>query len=146
MHCCSHIVKTEGFSGLYKGMAPSIISGSAYVGFQMSFYDLFKRLFINFSSLKSKISINLIAGSCAGIIAQTICYPVDTIRRRMQTDGLGGTKDVYKNTFDCFKKMISKEGFISLFRGYKANIIKTIPSAAIQFASFDAIKMFLIKG
>ena len=42
LNCGSHIIRTEGFAGLYKGMAPSIISGTSYVGLQMTFYDLFK--------------------------------------------------------------------------------------------------------
>ena len=64
----------------------------------------------------------------------------------MQIDGIGGSKYHYKHTLDCLKQMVLKEGYMSLFRGYKANLIKTIPNAAIQFASFDAIKSYLIKS
>ncbi len=30
---------------------------------------------------------NLLVGGCSGTIAATICYPLDTIRRRMQMKG-----------------------------------------------------------
>jgi len=142
LHCGKHTIKSEGITGLYKGITPSILSGTPYVGLQMTFYDLFKRNFPKDKEGYTSPFWSLMAGSCSGLTAQTITYPGDTVRRRMQTDGIGGSQKHYKNTFDCFKVMITKEGLGSLMHGYRANVVKCIPGSAIQFAIFDAFKKY----
>lgn len=133
-------VRQEGFRGLYKGIGPTFLSGSPYVGLQMTFYEIFKR---NFQRLAPDAGPGLkqleiiVAGATAGIIAQTITYPGDTIRRRMQMNGMGGEAKVYSNSWDCAVKLCRAEGVMGLFNGLRANLIRAIPGAAIQFAAFE---------
>ena len=60
-------------------------------------------------SKQSPIS-NLIIGSITGTFAATVCFPLDTIRRRMQMPGL-----VYKGQLDAFYQIYTKEGLSGLF-------------------------------
>ena len=83
----------------------------------------------------------LLLGALSGLFAQTITYPGDTIRRRMQTNGAGGAERVYKNSWDCCKKTIRAEGFQGLYHGLGVNIIRCLPGAAIQFAAYDSLKI-----
>lgn len=43
---------------------------------------------------------NLVLGGTAGFTAATICYPLDTIRRRMQMAG-----HMYNGQLDAFRKI-----------------------------------------
>ena len=71
-------------------------------------------------------------GACAGVVAQTITYPGDTVRRRMQTNGMGGAAKHYAGTIDCIKQIVVKEGRAGVFAGYGANLMKSLPGAGIQ--------------
>jgi len=59
----------------------------------------------------------------------------------MQTDGMLGEKKMYRNSWNCFMQIIRKEGIVTLFAGLNANIVRGIPGAAIQFATYDAMKV-----
>lgn len=139
--CAQQTIKKEGFSALYKGISPTWLSGAPYVGLQMTFFEVFKG---SLSPLISSATVaTLASGACAGIVAQTITYPGDTVRRRMQTNGIGGTKRIYSNFVDCTMKAIRTEGPLSLYKGLSANTIRCIPGAAIQFWTYETLKTLL---
>eukprot|EP01129_Flabellula_baltica_P016910 TRINITY_DN9211_c0_g1_i1.p1 TRINITY_DN9211_c0_g1~~TRINITY_DN9211_c0_g1_i1.p1 ORF type:complete len:327 (+),score=69.56 TRINITY_DN9211_c0_g1_i1:52-1032(+) len=137
--CFLNIATSERLIGLYKGLTPTLIAGIPYVGFQMTFYELIKRVLIDEDS-NYITARKLACGALAGLFAQTLVFPGDTVRRRMQTNGIGGKPLVYTGTLNCFKTILKKEGVRGLFRGMSANVVRCIPGAAIQFASYDFIK------
>lgn len=135
-------IRTEGVSGLYKGIGPTILTGSPYVGLQMTFYELFKR---NMPENQSNTGMmnqagKLLCGAVAGLLAQTLTYPGDTVRRRMQTNGMNGEAKIYQNSIDCTLKIVRNEGWKALFNGLTANVVRCLPGAAIQFWAYDSLK------
>ena len=77
------------------------------------------------------------------MLSHSLVFPGDTVRRQMQTNGNGGAPRIYKNSFDAFRKIYQREGIKGYYRGLETAVIRTIPSAAIQFASYDLIKKWL---
>jgi len=142
-HCCKHIVQTEGFSALYKGIGTTWFVGIPNVAFQMTFYDVFKRMIPKETMANYEFMSKFLCGALAGLVAQTIVFPGDTIRKRMQTNGIGGNARLYSTSFDCFKKILVQEGVRGFFRGSMANVARTIPGAAIQFSCYDFCKVHL---
>ncbi|GBG28681.1 Mitochondrial carrier protein [Hondaea fermentalgiana] len=139
-------VRKEGIAGLYKGIGPTFLSGSPYVGLQMTFYEIFKRRLEGRQDGQSVLTIQvekLLAGASAGVIAQTITYPGDTIRRRMQMNGMNGEAKLYKNSWECSKLLVQREGFAGLFNGLGANLIRCLPGAAIQFWAYDFLNALI---
>lgn len=137
LDCGRQTVKVEGWKSLYKGITPTWLSGAPYVGLQMTFYEVIKN---NIGDSHFHV---LVSGSLSGIIAQTITYPGDTIRRRMQTNGIGGSPSIYSGMLDCISKTVRTEGFRALYKGLKANTVRCIPGAAIQFWAYDQFKSLL---
>lgn len=134
-------LKTEGVQGLYKGIGPTMLTGSPYVGLQMSFYEIFKRRVPEEGWMVQPAT--LLCGAAAGIIAQTITYPGDTVRRRMQTNGIKGEAKIYTDSIDCTRQIVKKEGVVGLFSGLRANLVRALPGAAIQFWAYDTMKSAL---
>lgn len=124
----------------YKGVGPTIISGAPYTGLQMTTYELLQR-----ASPEGGKSViwNLLNGAISGLVAQTVTYPGDTIRRRMQTNGAGGAPRVYTNSIDCTVKTWRREGVRGFFRGAWTNTVRCLPGAAIQFAAYEMMKKLL---
>uniref|UniRef100_A0A3B4GY58 Solute carrier family 25 member 13 n=1 Tax=Pundamilia nyererei TaxID=303518 RepID=A0A3B4GY58_9CICH len=59
-------------------------------------------------------------GSVAGAVGATAVYPIDLVKTRMQNQRSSGSlvgELMYKNSFDCFKKVVRYEGFFGLYRG-----------------------------
>ena len=95
-HCFADTVKHEGIGGLYKGLSPTILSGSPYVGLQMSGYEILTRKADQWGIFGgNKVFESSVCGAVAGMIAQIITYPGDTVRKRMQTDGIRGAPKMY---------------------------------------------------
>lgn len=78
-----------------------------------------------FTDVLSKLS----CGAAAGVLAQSLMYPGDTLRRRMQTSGIGGEAKTYTSTWHCARTMVRQEGVKGLYRGIWANTVKAIPNA-----------------
>jgi len=127
---------------LYKGILPTALSGTPYIGFQMTFYDFFQQYLVP-EDKSNQMFWKLTAGALAGVFAQTVTYPGDTLRRRLQTNGMGGQQQVYKGMMDAIMTITRREGIKAFFKGCSANITAAIPGAAIQFYAYDTIKKLL---
>jgi hypothetical protein len=143
VHCAQHIWRTEGLSAFYKGIGPTYVSGVPYVGLQMMFYDVFKKMMPQNADGSTSTFWKLTCGAMSGLVSQSVTYPGDTVRRRMQTNGVAGQPRLYKNSWDCTVKILRREGVRGIFQGVNANVVRSLPGAGIQFASYDIFKSLL---
>jgi len=123
-----------GVLAMYKGLGPTLASLAPFVAINFAAYDTLKAHFFPQGMPQGPL-YSLGMGATAGIIAQTACYPLDTIRRRMQLKGQN-----YKSTLDAIKTIIVKEGSTGLYRGISANTLKVIPNNAIRWMVFEHLK------
>ena len=88
----------------------------------------------------------LAMGAVAGAIGQTITYPLDVVRRRMQIVGMSETqfeaRDYARGTIRALVKIWRAEGWRGWFRGISINYAKVAPMVAISFTVFDTSKKF----
>jgi solute carrier family 25 aspartate/glutamate transporter 12/13 len=76
-------------------------------------------------------------GSIAGCIGATVVYPIDLVKTRMQAQR---NKSQYKNSWDCFKKIITKEGAKGLYSGLGAQLVGVAPEKAIKLTVNDIVR------
>lgn len=84
--------------------------------------------------------MHLVAGGIAGVVESSCCHPLDTIKTRMQLRMKGGSK---KGPIATAKRMVSNEGFFSLYKGLSAVMAGIVPKMAVRFTSFEAYKNWL---
>lgn len=138
LDCFGSVVRSEGFLALYKGFAMTIYSATPYVALQMTFYDLLKRYFKRADGTTTVYG-KMACGTVAGLAAQTITFPGDTVKRRMQLAGMGGAVREYSSNWDCIVKMWRREGPRSFFQGLNANCIRSLPATALQFMLYETV-------
>jgi solute carrier family 25 carnitine/acylcarnitine transporter 20/29 len=64
-------------------------------------------------SRKEAVTIkDFISGSIAGMVSVVLGQPLETVKVRMQSQ-----QAMYKSSIDCIRKMYSKEGFMSFYKG-----------------------------
>jgi solute carrier family 25 phosphate transporter 23/24/25/41 len=122
------VYQENGARSLYKGYVPTLLSLTPYIAINFATFDSLRDIF----NKEKNISKTLLLGSVSAIISQSVCYPLEVVRRRMQL------KDVYyANTLDAFKTIIKKESVLGLYKGMLPNTIKIIPGNAVRFAIYE---------
>jgi len=78
-------------------------------------------------------------GSVAGACGATAVYPIDLVKTRMQNQRTGSYigELMYRNSFDCFKKVVRHEGFSGLYRGLVPQLLGVAPEKAIKLTMND---------
>lgn len=81
-------------------------------------------------------------GSIAGAVGATVVYPIDLVKTRMQNQRTGSVigELLYRNSWDCFKKVIQFEGFAGLYRGLGPQLIGVAPEKAIKLTVNDLVR------
>lgn len=69
-------------------------------------------------------------------------YPIDLVKTRMQNQRSGPIVGelAYRNSWDCFKKVIRHEGFVGLYRGLGPQLIGVAPEKAIKLTVNDLVR------
>jgi solute carrier family 25 aspartate/glutamate transporter 12/13 len=85
--------------------------------------------------------VNFGLGAVAGGIGATAVYPIDLVKTRMQNQrAVEVSKRVYKNSFDCFWKVLTTEGFRGLYKGLVPQLIGVAPEKAIKLTVNDLLR------
>lgn len=148
------IVKTDGIRGIYQGYGIALTGIVIFRALHLGGYDackteiLHRRRSENDSSSNnnnanySKISVGerFAIAHIVTIIAGTVCYPIDSVRRRLMMQA-GQPLDVrpYANSVDAFKKILASEGVKGFYLGLGANIIRSVAGASL-LVSYDAFR------
>ncbi|XP_051947702.1 mitochondrial carnitine/acylcarnitine carrier protein [Xyrauchen texanus] len=82
---------------------------------------------------------NFVAGGVGGVCLLFVGHPLDTIKVRLQTQSCV----LYRGTFDCFRKTVSKEGIFGLYKGMGAPLAGVTPMMAMNFFGFGLGKDLL---
>uniref|UniRef100_A0A671YRJ0 Solute carrier family 25 member 12 n=1 Tax=Sparus aurata TaxID=8175 RepID=A0A671YRJ0_SPAAU len=79
-------------------------------------------------------------GSIAGATGATAVYPIDLVKTRMQNQRSTGSfvgELMYKNSFDCAKKVLRYEGFFGFYRG---NLNINAPLSRLRLCMNDFVR------
>ncbi|KAL1140146.1 hypothetical protein AAG570_000078 [Ranatra chinensis] len=81
-------------------------------------------------------------GSIAGAVGATAVYPIDLVKTRMQNQRTGSFigEVMYRNSWDCFKKVIRHEGPLGLYRGLLPQLMGVAPEKAIKLTVNDLVR------
>ncbi|KAJ1944659.1 mitochondrial aspartate-glutamate transporter agc1 [Linderina macrospora] len=84
---------------------------------------------------------NFGVGAIAGGIGATVVYPIDLVKTRMQNQRAAVVGEMmYKNSMDCFKKVIRNEGILGLYRGLGPQLVGVAPEKAIKLTMNDFVR------
>ncbi|EPS68599.1 hypothetical protein M569_06168 [Genlisea aurea] len=158
-HALSTVLREEGFRALYRGWLPSVIGVVPYVGLNFAVYESLKDVIVASKPLglvnendELGVVTRLACGAAAGTVGQTVAYPLDVIRRRMQMVGWANAGSVirgdgkgveYDGMVDAFRKTVKLEGYRALYKGLVPNSVKVVPSIAIAFVTYEQVKELL---
>ena len=90
------------------------------------------------------IPANLFVGGMAGACSQSVSYPFDVSRRRMQLEGMISENPVHRNVFSTLSYVYRTHGIRrGLFRGISKNFYQAVPQVAVSFSVYELLKQML---
>ncbi|KAG5352861.1 hypothetical protein C0989_012493 [Termitomyces sp. Mn162] len=117
------IMREEGgIRGLYRGLVTTSAGVAPYVGINFAAYEFLRGVVT--PPGKSSVWRKLTCGALAGTISQTLTYPFDVLRRKMQVTGMKGGSVKYNGALDALRSIFKAEGFAGLYRGLWPNLRK----------------------
>lgn len=133
------LVIKDGYLALYRGCLPSVIGIVPYAGATFFTYETAKRLHYERTGKAEPHHLQRMAfGALAGLIGQSASYPLDVVRRRMQTS------DVKMGMMETIKKILQDPyPYRSMYRGMSLNWVKGPISVGVSFTTFDLLTKFL---
>ncbi|RDD47910.1 Mitochondrial adenine nucleotide transporter ADNT1 [Trichoplax sp. H2] len=154
LHAAVLICRQEGgfFGGaLYRGIGPSLMGVAPYVGLNFMIYENLKgivtrRYYSTSTNGTSElpVPVRLMCGGIAGAASQSVTYPLDVIRRRMQMKGTN-SNFAYTSTANAFATIIRVEGYLGLYKGMLPNVIKVAPAIAVNFVAYEFAKKMIYR-
>ncbi|CAB1324443.1 unnamed protein product [Coregonus sp. 'balchen'] len=145
LHVFVRITQEEGIKTLYRGFCPTILGVIPYSGITFFTYETLKNLHAERTRRSQPYSYERLAfGACAGLIGQSASYPLDVVRRRMQTAGVTGQQ--YGSVLGTMKTIVVQEGVVrGLYKGLSMNWIKGPIAVGVSFTTFDLMHNLLHK-
>ncbi|KAK7351283.1 hypothetical protein VNO77_10605 [Canavalia gladiata] len=83
----------------------------------------------------------LIAGGFAGALSKTTVAPLERVKIIWQTR-TGGFQSL--GVYQSLNKLIKHEGFLGLYRGNGAGVIRIVPYAALHFMTYERYKSWIL--
>ena len=87
---------------------------------------------------------DFLMGGISAAVSKTAAAPIERVKLLIQNQDemikAGRLARRYDGIGECFRRTISDEGFLSLWRGNTANVIRYFPTQALNFAFRDSFK------
>lgn len=115
------IYKHWGFTGLYKGIGPTITRAVLVNATNLATYDHIKHFFLNHKILSEGWVLHFASSMAAGLCMAIFTAPVDTIKTRVMNQPTN--QKLYTSMLDCAMKIVRKEGPFALYNGFIPNWI-----------------------
>jgi len=142
--CLGKTMKSGGILSMYAGFGVSVVGIVAYRGPYFGIFDTLKE---KNPWKKDKGAVGFLSkfaiAQTTAIIAGFISYPFDTVRRRLQMQAEKPKEQwLYSGTMDCAVKIARDEGMGAMFKGFGANVLRTL-GGALVLVGYDEIKRIL---
>ena len=140
------IVKEEGPFALFSGLRPSLFGILPYAGCSFAIFETIKSYLRRINRIPGQrdkdVTIPTIqllpAGAVTGLLAQSMTYPLDIVRRRMQVNST-----LYTSTWHAFRSIYANEGVIKgLYKGLSMNWIKGPVAVGVSFTVNEKLKSY----
>ncbi|KAE8220395.1 hypothetical protein CF319_g6074 [Tilletia indica] len=133
-----------GWRGLYRGCIATSAGVAPYVSLNFYVYEALRARFVDENGDISTV-VKLGCGGVAGTVSQTLTYPLDVLRRRMQMAGMKDERLGFKEktSWAVMGSLFKAEGVRGLYRGLFSNLLKVAPSIATSFTVYETVQQML---
>ena len=141
------IFLTEGFSGIYAGLAPTLVMGIPNtVLYFFSYDEISPRLQKRYpSDHPGSSAVPAVAGGSARFIASLSTAPLELLRTQQAARAGGSLGDPTASGGGMIaelRTMVRSDGALSLFRGAWPTLMRDVPFSAIYWVCIESMRDF----
>uniref|UniRef100_A0ABM5EVD3 Solute carrier family 25 member 43 isoform X2 n=1 Tax=Pogona vitticeps TaxID=103695 RepID=A0ABM5EVD3_9SAUR len=130
LHALYMIYHQEGVAALYRGVSLSVLGAIPFSTGSFLVYTHLDKIWGDHSLRFTPVQ-NFINGCLAAGVAQTLSFPFETVKRKMQAQSpclphSGGVDVHFEGVVDCFKQTIKTKGVLALWNGLTANLLRML--------------------
>ncbi|KAJ5549207.1 mitochondrial carrier [Penicillium frequentans] len=158
---CREIYHDGGFASFYRGYAPTLLGILPYAGTSFFTHDVIgdwlrspklapytaldpsKQTQSGKKRLQLTAVAELTSGALAGLVAQTVSYPLEIIRRRMQVNRRDMQSGRRASIIQTARTIYLERGMRGFYLGLTIGYIKIMPMVATSFFVYDRMKAYL---
>ncbi|KAL1933089.1 hypothetical protein VTP01DRAFT_8767 [Rhizomucor pusillus] len=129
--------REEGMSSLFRGVGPNVNRAILMTSSQCVSYDMFKDLLLRYSPMQDGLALHFSSSVLAGLVATTVCSPVDVIKTRIMT---ASASDRQMSSISIMTQMYKSEGIASFFKGWTPAFIRLGPQTILTFVVLEQFK------
>ncbi|KAF9581424.1 ADP/ATP carrier protein [Lunasporangiospora selenospora] len=141
----SEIVQEEGWTGLWKGLKPSLVL-VINPAITYGMYSRIQELVLKTLGRKDMTpGLVFLVGALAKTLATVVTYPYIMAKVRLQwkpSKKDAETHKPYKGAIDVLQRVFAKEGFKGWYTGMQAQITKAVISQALLFMVKDQLEKY----
>ncbi|KAK2167597.1 hypothetical protein LSH36_26g11005 [Paralvinella palmiformis] len=150
------ITQEGGIRALYKGIVPTMLGMAPYAGLSFYCFEVLKASLLEYfpnscgkpsphkgDDLVLLVPAKALCGGLAGALAQTVSYPLDVARRKMQLSLMLPESHRFSNWYTALYVVAKEHGVKNgLYRGLSLNYVKVTPMVAVSFTIYELLKQF----
>jgi solute carrier family 25 (mitochondrial phosphate transporter), member 23/24/25/41 len=140
-YAVKEIWKEGRFLGFFRGNGLNVVKVAPESAIKFYTFELLKDFIVKTKG-ESKEDIGaggrLVAGGLAGAVAQTVIYPMDLVKTRLQTYVCSGGKAPSLGSLS--REIWVQEGPRAFYRGLVPSLLGMIPYAGIDLAAYETLK------
>ncbi|KAJ7594604.1 mitochondrial carrier domain-containing protein [Mycena floridula] len=126
----------------YRGFTATMVGMIPYAGVSFLSWGYLRARFLSPDSRRSTPFADLAIGAVSGATAQTISYPFEVIRRRMQVGGLS-RPDRWLGWNETIRTIWRTRGLKGFYIGLSIGYLKVVPMTAVSYAVWQTGKRWL---
>ncbi|AET41656.1 citrin Ecym_8386 [Eremothecium cymbalariae DBVPG len=140
--CLMKILSREGLRGLYSGLGPQLIGVAPEKAIKLTVNDYMRSILAG-RDRKLNLSSEIISGATAGACQVVFTNPLEIIKIRLQvkSEYVG---DIARSNINAIS-VARQLGFLGLYKGVFACLLRDIPFSAIYFPTYARIKANLFE-
>ncbi|KAI6008674.1 mitochondrial carrier domain-containing protein [Pisolithus marmoratus] len=141
----THIFHRLPILKFYRGFTVTMVGMIPYAGTAFLTWDFLRAHFYPVQddiSIRPGVLANLAIGAVSGAVAQTVSYPLEVTRRRMQVGGIT-RPDRWLGWGETVRAIYTSGGIRGFYVGLSVGYMKIIPMNGISFAVWQGCKWLM---
>eukprot|EP00045_Choanoeca_perplexa_P003335 m.29937 g.29937 ORF g.29937 m.29937 type:complete len:302 (+) comp11989_c1_seq3:170-1075(+) len=135
----TRIAKEEGVATLWRGCAPTVARAMVLNATQLASYSEAKQAIKRRTDMPDGVKLHFCASMISGLLTTLASMPVDIVKTRIQNMKVVNGVPEYKNGLDVLTKIVAKEGFFSLWKGFVPYYSRLGPHTVLTFIFLEQL-------
>lgn len=141
------VLRRQGLRGLYAGLSPALVGSALSSALYFGTYEFVRRRLNRSGDASGRVSLfaspvrripgNALAAAAGNVASSVLFVPKEVVKQRMQAGVSSG------QFLGAALGLIRADGVQGLYRGYKATLLRNIPSTMLRFVLYEEAKLLM---